>query len=88
MYIRETGGEIFACFIDVRNAFDSIWHNGLFYHILECGVGGKVYDLIKTMYLDNKSSIKIKDRRTDFFYTRTWCEAGLHFKSNTFQYLY
>ena len=24
-------GKIFACFVDFRKAFDSIWHQGLFY---------------------------------------------------------
>ena len=33
------------CFIDFQKAFDSIWHIGLLYKLLESGVGGKTYDI-------------------------------------------
>jgi hypothetical protein len=32
-----------------------------------CGVGGKTYDIIKSMYTGNTSSIKIGKKRTEFF---------------------
>ena len=57
-------GKIFACFIDFKKAFYSIWHEGLFYKILQSGLGGKLYDLIKCMYTENKCAIKIKNQRT------------------------
>lgn len=60
-------GKIFACFIDFKKAFDSIWHEGLYYRLLQSGVGGKVYDLIKSMYSDNKCAVKIGDKHTEFF---------------------
>ena len=44
---QKNKGKIYACFVDFRKAFDSIWHNGLFYQLLRNGIGGKVYDLIK-----------------------------------------
>ena len=53
------------CFIDFKKAFDSIWHKGLYYKILQSGVGGKVYDIIKSIYL--KCGIKLGKKRTDFF---------------------
>ncbi len=42
-------GEICACFINFKKAFDSIWHNGFFYKIFQISIGGKIYDLIKNM---------------------------------------
>ncbi len=60
-------GKIFACFIDFKKAFDSIWHNGLFYKIIQSGIGGKIYDLIKNMYNQNKCAVKIGQQRTDYF---------------------
>ena len=32
-------GKIFACFVDFRKAFDSIWHNGLLFKLLQSRVG-------------------------------------------------
>lgn len=60
-------GKIFACFIDFKKAFDSIWHTGLYYKLLETGVGGKVYDVIKSMYSNNKCRIKIGKKQTEVF---------------------
>ena len=54
-------GKIFACFIDFRKAFDSIWHQGLFYKLIKSKIGGNVYRLIKEMY--NKSNCSIKLNR-------------------------
>ncbi len=47
--------------------FDSIWHNGLFYKIIQSGIGGKIYDLIKNLYNQNKCAVKIGQQRTDYF---------------------
>ena len=59
-------GKIFACFIDFKRAFDSIWHEGLFYKILQGGLDGKVYDFIKCMYPENKCATKNNNQRTEF----------------------
>ena len=64
---QNSNSKIFACFVDFKKAFDSIWHTGLFYQTLQCGVGGKVYDIIKSIYLNNKCGIKLGDKRTEYF---------------------
>ncbi len=66
VYLKKEG-EIFACFIDFKKAFDSIWHNGLFCKIIQSGIGGKIYNLIKNMYNQNKCAVKIGQQRTDYF---------------------
>ena len=54
-HVHQTkNGKIFACFVDFKKAFDSIWHEGLYYKLLQSGVGGKAYDIIKSMYSGNK----------------------------------
>lgn len=60
-------GKIFGCFIDFKKAFDSVWHNGLFLKLLQSGVGGKTYDIIKDIYNGNKCCVKINNKRTDYF---------------------
>ena len=39
---------------------------GLLYKLLQSGVGGKAYDIIKSMYTNNMCSIRIGHKRTDF----------------------
>ena len=66
-HVNQNRSKVFSCFIDFEKAFDSIWHEGLLLRLLESGVGGKTYDIIKTMYLNNKCAVKIDNSRTDFF---------------------
>ena len=76
-HVHQTkNGKIFACFIDFKKAFDSIWHEGLYYKILQSGVGGKVYDIIKSMYSENKCGVKIGDQRTEFFTPKRGVRQG------------
>ena len=42
--------KVYACFVDFRNAFDSVWHDGLLYKLLQINVGGNFYDLMKNLY--------------------------------------
>ncbi len=65
MYIKTK--EKFACFIDFKKAFDSIWHEGLYLKLLDSGIGGKFYDLIKSMYTASQCAVKIGNQRTEFF---------------------
>jgi hypothetical protein len=39
-----------TCFVDLKKASDSIWHEGLLYKWMERCVGGKTYNIIKSMY--------------------------------------
>ena len=45
-----TKGKLYTCFIDFKKAFDSVWHDGLLCKLLKYKIGGKFYDLIKTLF--------------------------------------
>ncbi len=32
--------KIYACFVDIKKAFDSVWQQGLFYQLLQNNIGG------------------------------------------------
>ena len=59
--------KIYACFVDFKKAFDSVWHQGLYYKLLQNKIGGRFYDLIKDMYSNTKCAIKLSENRTPFF---------------------
>ena len=61
---QQNNGKIYACFVDFKKAFDSIWNDGLFLKLLENKVGGRFYDLIKDLYTNTKCAVKISDSRT------------------------
>ena len=68
--------KVYACFIDFKKAFDSVWHEGLFHRILSYGIGGKMYDLIKTLYTRRTSAVKLGKNRTDSFSYRRGVREG------------
>ena len=49
-YVTMGKGKIYACFVDFKKAYDSVWHNGLFYKMRENNLNGKVLDLIMDIY--------------------------------------
>ena len=40
-HVHQNNTNTYASFIDIQKAFDSIWHTGLIYKVIESGVGGK-----------------------------------------------
>ena len=38
-YLVKEKRKIFACFVDLRRAFDTVWHDGLLYKLMENGIG-------------------------------------------------
>ena len=67
-YVCQNNNEkIYACFVDFKKAFDSVWHEGLFLKLLQNKIGGQFYDLIKNLYSNTKCAIKLSDQRTPFF---------------------
>ena len=70
-YVHNHNGKIYACFVDFRKAFDSVWHNGLLNKLLQINLGGSFYNLIKSLYSKSSCSIKIDQYQTrPFRYTR------------------
>ncbi len=60
--------KLFGCFVDFKKAFDSVWHNGLLFKLLDqYQIGGKFYGIIKNMYSTARSCVKLPYGVTDTF---------------------
>ena len=64
---HKTNRKIYACFVDFKKAFDSVWHDGLFLKLLKNKIGGKFFDLIKNLYSNSRCAVKQSQSRTSFF---------------------
>ena len=54
----ERGGKAFACFLDVRKAFDTVWIDGLLYELeYELGIDPKMYLIIKQLFSGLKGQV-------------------------------
>ena len=58
--MQKNGSKLYACFIDLRKAFDMVWHDGLLLKLQKAGINGKIYNVIKSMYNSSHSRVKSK----------------------------
>ena len=63
------------------------WHDGLLYKLVVSGVGGKTYDIIKSMNTNNKCAVKI-DKKHTFLPTWPWGKTGMKLKPHPLQHIY
>ena len=65
--------QIYACFVDFRKAFDSVWHDGLLYKLSKINVQGKLYSLIKSLYSKSTALSGLEITKHDLFNTQEEC---------------
>ena len=67
-YVTDTRGKkLYTCFIDLRKAFDSIWHDGLFRKLENLGVNGNFLEIIKNIFKKTTCAVKLNGKITNFF---------------------
>lgn len=65
--------KIFTAFIDFSKAFDSVWRVGLLRKLIENGITGKFFKIIKNMYGNIKSCVSFNGQESLFFN----CQIGV-----------
>jgi hypothetical protein len=77
----------YTCFIDLKKAFDTVKHNGLFYKLRKIGVSDLFYNVLKSMYKSTELSVRIEmENLSDKFTSNIGVRQGenlipLYFKS-------
>ena len=67
------GSKLYVCFVDLKQAFDSVQRESLFQVLLRIGVNDKFLKAVIAMYEMVLSCVRIEDRLTDYFE----CPLGL-----------
>ena len=84
-YCNSSTGRVFACFVDFQKAFDTVIHTGIKIKLLTIGVGSNFYNIIKSMYLNSKTAIKIGDEITESFGIKLGVKQGDNLSPNLFK---
>ena len=66
-YTNKKGGQLYACFVDLSKAFDTICRTGLLVKLLRHQVGEMFYGDIKAMYEQVKSCVKTSSGFSQLF---------------------
>ena len=59
--------KLYCAFVDLKRAFGSVYRNGLWYKMINIGLDGKLFHLIRSIYLDVKSCVKSINSLSEFF---------------------
>ena len=57
----------YAFFLDIQKAYDSLWHDGLWYKLWDMRVKGRMWCVIKKMYESSKSAVLLEGEKSDTF---------------------
>ena len=76
--------KIYACFVDLRKAFDKVWHTGLLFKLQMVNVSTNFYNIIKCMYSENEICMKFNDYITDYLKPTLGVKQGDNLSSSLF----
>jgi hypothetical protein len=78
--------KIFACFVDMRKAFDTVIHESVLCKLLNYNVTGKFYNLIKSMYNNVNLCVRLENNeRTEYFKSEVGIRQGDNLSPNLFK---
>ncbi|NRB82035.1 MAG: reverse transcriptase family protein, partial [Saccharospirillaceae bacterium] len=73
---KKLGKRVFAVFVDLKKAFDSVCREALFLKLAQAGICGKFYNVLRHMYSNSTSQIKLSGHISNTFSIRKGTEQG------------
>ena len=67
---------MFCCFIDIKKSFDKVWRNWLWGILWKSVVMGKMWRILRAVYDNTSSCVKLAVVKTDFFVVKTGVMQG------------
>ncbi len=68
--------ETFCAFADFQKAFDYVNHDFLLHKLLDIGIDGKTYKVLKSIYAVSTSCVIVGDRMMDWFSVTSGVRQG------------
>jgi hypothetical protein len=76
---------LYCAFIDFSKAFDSIWHLGLLYKLLQMNIGSTFIKLLKNMYSRMKARVKQSNTLSTDFAVQIGTKQGCNISHTLFK---
>jgi hypothetical protein len=64
---RRAKKSTYCCFLDIRKAYDTVCREGLWIRMLEKGIGGKMWRVVRNLYREVGSCVRLGEEKTDWF---------------------
>jgi hypothetical protein len=76
-YVKDKNTTVYACYFDLKKAFDTVNRVQLFYNLMvEYKVGGQFLTILQNVYTDNKMFVKLDQGLTKPFIKTTCVKQG------------
>ena len=63
-HVKDKNKKVFACFVDFRKAYDSVWQKGLFPRLNNNGINEPFLSILKRIYSNSACVVKIGNKHT------------------------
>jgi hypothetical protein len=68
--------KIYAAFVDYKKAFDTIDRSSLWLKLVQLGITGKIFSVVKNMYSQAKSCVRSNNQVSDLFHSQIGVRQG------------
>jgi len=75
-YSKEVKQAVYGCFVDLRKAYDSVDRETLWKVLQHYGIDGDLLDMIKLLYKNTRTAIRVGDGRTEEFSLKAGVKQG------------
>lgn len=75
-FAREHSSKVYVCWLDGRSAFDCVWHDGLFFKLIEMGVDPSTLTALRSMYENSTCHVKFQGKCSKTFPVKQGTKQG------------
>ena len=75
-YNLDQGSCTYAAFMDIKRAFDTVWHNALFVKLHDLGIQGKMWRILMELYNGLQSSVNLNRKLSQWFPVKQGVRQG------------
>lgn len=73
---RSNKNKLHCCFVDFKQAFDTVWRPGLWSKLLQHDINGKCFNVIRNLYANIKSKVTTNNESSAYFPCMTGVRQG------------
>lgn len=74
--VKSSKKKLYCCFVDFKQAFDTVWRNGLWTKLLKNQINGKCFHVIYNLYKDIKSKVTTQQGSSNYFTSNVGVRQG------------
>ena len=75
-YVGRGEEDMVSIFLDLRKAYDSVWREGLWHRMEQCGIGNKFLRVCQELYSNVKARVRVWEVLSDSFEIRCGLRQG------------